>query len=121
MESEDWKEWQAGYFSSACLIPEEAARSQLRAFHRFDTLAGPLELHSSRCDEFLKIVARRFGTSLQCAQGRLERLGLIYSPLSQSELREIYADLLPRGLVHCSIVLPRVVAAIGLRVLRREI
>lgn len=115
-ESTNWMESQAGYYASATLIPGPALHHELLMFQDFDLLQGPLEAESPRAAEFTRYVASKFNTSLACAHIRLEKAGIIYTPLSDSELAKIFSHPLPRGLVHISEVLPRVVAHVGIRV-----
>lgn len=114
-ESFDWREWQAGYFSAALLIPSTLLDRELRAF-KSDALDGPFEIDSPRANEFTRRVASRFATSVDCARRRLEMSGITYYPLSDADVAAILAVPQQRGLVHCATVLPRIVAPLGLRV-----
>jgi hypothetical protein len=106
-ESNDWMEWQAGYYSGAALIPERALTRERIAFHNFDPLEGPLEIGSPGADEFTQRVARRFGTSVEFARVRLEKAGILYAPLSDQEMAAINARPTAHGLAHCANVLAR--------------
>jgi hypothetical protein len=115
-ESINWMESQAGYYASVTLIPSRALHHALRTFQDFDPLEGPLEAGSPRAAAFTRRVALKFNTSVECARVRLEKAGIIFTPLSDSEWAKIFGRPLRRGLVHCSEVLPRVVARVGIRV-----
>lgn len=75
--SVDWLEWQAGFASTAMLMP----RAPLRDLAGMLALAGPLRPGSPHGRQLVRIVMDRFLVSREAATIRLKRLGYVADPI----------------------------------------
>ena len=110
----DWMEYQAGYACSAILIPASAAHLTNRAFQEKHGLHGALPLGSTPAEDLTSLVAEHYQTSVECARVRLVNMGILIRQLSPIDAWAIVQNPPRPGLVHCSQVVPALVAPFGI-------
>lgn len=82
----DWMEWQAGYVCGALLMPASHFRAQLTDVQRELGLSGPLLKGTAEADTVARQLARRFAVSVEAANIRLLKLGLLKEPTASGSL-----------------------------------
>lgn len=82
----DWMEWQAGYVCGALLMPATHFRAELADVRRGLGVVGPLSRGTADNDTVTRLLAARFDVSVEAANIRLIKLGLLVEPTAGSSL-----------------------------------
>jgi hypothetical protein len=73
----DWMEWQASYVCGAILMPLSAIRSSVKENASAWDSTNSIPSDSSQSQGFTKLIAQAFDVSLDAAQVRLQKLGIL--------------------------------------------